>query len=458
MNYFESINPTNGKIIKEYLALSEDELNEILLNTDKRFDSWKKNSVDERSTYFLEIAEIINQKKNELSELLAAEMGKPIMQGKVEIEKCALLCRYYANNAALFLKDDIIKTEASKSYATFQPLGTILGIMPWNFPFWQVFRFAVPTMIAGNTILLKHAPNVLGCAKAIQQIFEESSLPNNCYNNIIITHDQVSSLIKNKLIKGISFTGSTKAGKKIAAQAGQAIKKSVLELGGNDPYIILKDADLDDAAKSCVAGRLLNSGQSCIAAKRFIVEKSIKSEFVTKVVELLKKEIVGDPFDLSTTVGPMVSLKAKKAIAKQLNKSINLGAKKVFQSDFPNLNELSAFHPVVLLDNVRPGMPAFDDELFGPVSSIITADNDKEAISLANKSSYGLGSAIFTKNIEKGERIARNEISSGAAFVNDFVKSDPRLPFGGIKNSGYGNELSRYGILEFVNVKTILIK
>ena len=247
--------------------------------------------------------------------------------------------------------------------------------MPWNFPFWQVFRFAVPTMIAGNTILLKHAPNVLGCAKAIQQIFEESSLPNNCYNNIIITHDQVSSLIKNKLIKGISFTGSTKAGSQIAAQAGQAIKKSVLELGGNDPYIILKDADLDNAVKSCVAGRLLNSGQSCIAAKRFIVEKSIKSEFELKVVELLKKEKVGDPFDLSTTVGPMVSLKAKKAIVKQLNKSINLGAKKVFQSDFPNLNELSAFHPVVLLDNVRPGMPAFDDELFGPVSSIITADN-----------------------------------------------------------------------------------
>ena len=231
MNYFESINPTNGQIIKEYLALSEDELNEILLNTDKRFDSWKKNSVDERSTYFLEIAEIIDQKKNELSELLASEMGKPIMQGKAEIEKCALLCRYYANNAALFLKDDIIKTEASKSYATFQPLGIILGIMPWNFPFWQVFRFAVPTMIAGNTILLKHAPNVLGCAKAIQQIFEESSLPNNCFNNIIITHDQVSSLIKNKLIKGISFTGSTKAGRQIAAQAGQAIKKSVLELG-----------------------------------------------------------------------------------------------------------------------------------------------------------------------------------------------------------------------------------
>ena len=458
MNYFESINPTNGQIIKEYLALSEDELNEILLNTDKRFDSWKKNSVDERSTYFLEIAEIIDQKKNELSELLASEMGKPIMQGKAEIEKCALLCRYYANNAALFLKDDTIKTEASKSYATFQPLGIILGIMPWNFPFWQVFRFAVPTMIAGNTILLKHAPNVLGCAKAIQQIFEESSLPNNCYNNIIITHDQVSSLIKNKLIKGISFTGSTKAGRQIAAQAGQAIKKSVLELGGNDPYIILKDADLDNAVKSCVAGRLLNSGQSCIAAKRFIVEKSIKSEFEVMVVELLKKEKVGDPFDLSTTVGPMVSLKAKKAIVKQLNKSINLGAKKVFQSDFPNLNELSAFHPVVLLDNVRPGMPAFDEELFGPVSSIITADNEKEAISLANQSSYGLGSAIFTKNIEKGERIARNEISSGAAFVNDFVKSDPRLPFGGIKNSGYGNELSRYGILEFVNIKTILIK
>ena len=458
MNYFESINPTNGKIIKEYLALSEDELNEILKNTDKRFDSWKKNSVDKRSTYFLEIAEIINQKKNELSELLASEMGKPILQGKAEIEKCALLCRYYANNATLFLKDDIIKTEASKSYATFQPLGIILGIMPWNFPFWQVFRFAVPTIISGNTVLLKHAPNVLGCAKAIQQIFEESRLPKNCYNNIIITHDQVSSLIKNKLIKGISFTGSTKAGKQIAAQAGQAIKKSVLELGGNDPYIILKDADLDNAAKSCVAGRLLNSGQSCIAAKRFIVEKSIKSDFEVRLVELLKKEKVGDPFDLLTTVGPMVSLKAKKTIVEQLNKSINLGAKKVFQSDFPNLNELSAFHPVVLLDNVRPGMPAFDDELFGPVSSMITADNDKEAISLANKSSYGLGSAIFTKNIEKGELIARNEISSGAAFVNDFVKSDPRLPFGGTKNSGYGNELSRYGILEFVNIKTILIK
>lgn len=458
MNYFESINPTNGKIIKEYLAFNEDELHKILLNAYQRFVSWKRESVYERSKYFLEIAEIIELKKNKLSELLATEMGKPIIQGKAEIEKCALLCKYYASNATLFLKDDIIKTEASKSYATFQPLGIILGIMPWNFPFWQVFRFVVPTMIAGNTILLKHAPNVLGCAKAIQQIFEESSLPNNCYNNIIITHDQVSSLIKNKLIKGISFTGSTKGGRRIAGQAGQAIKKSVLELGGNDPYIILEDADLDNAAKSCVAGRLLNSGQSCIAAKRFIVEKSIKSEFESKVVELLKKEIVGDPFDLSTTVGPMVSLKAKKAIVKQLNESVNLGAKKVFQSDFPNLNELSAFHPVVLLDNVRPGMPAFDDELFGPVSSIITADNEKEAISLANQSVYGLGSAIFTKNIENGERIARNEISSGAAFVNDFVKSDPRLPFGGIRNSGYGNELSRYGILEFVNIKTILIK
>ena len=458
MNYFQSINPSNGKVIASHPLQSKNSLDKIVLKTNETFALWRSVSIEERCMYFNKVSQLLIEKKDELSIIMANEIGKPLYQGIAEIEKCSLVCKYYADNAKSFLDDKIIKTEASKSYVFYQPLGIILGIMPWNFPFWQVFRFIAPTMIAGNAVLLKHAPNVQNCAIAIEKILLEAGFPQNCYKNIIISHQDVSSLIHDFNIKAVSFTGSTLAGRVIAKQAGKVLKKNVLELGGNDAYVVLKDADIDLAASCCATGRLLNSGQSCIAAKRFIVENDVKEQFQDRLISIIEKQKVGDPLDTRTTIGPLASKKAKEILMSQISKSVDLGAKLIFESDFPQGLDEASFHPVSVLTNVKKGMPAYHEELFGPVASIINADNEREAIRLANDTIFGLGSAIFTKDVKKGEYIAKNEIESGSAFVNDFVRSDPRLPFGGIKESGYGNELSSYGILEFVNTKSIYIQ
>ena len=457
MSDLRSINPSNGDIVGVYPQLSVQELNQLILEVNSEFDFWRKIPIKDRCQYFKYLAEAIQMRKDEFARLMALEMGKPLSQGIVELEKCAWVCNYYADNGEKFLADQNIITDASESYVSFQPLGVILAIMPWNFPFWQVFRFVAPAMIAGNVAVLKHASNVQGCADAIEGLFIEVGIPNNTFRNLTIDSSKVEYVIENPFIKAVSLTGSTSAGKSVAKKAGSVLKKTVLELGGSDPYVVLKDADLDIAVDACISGRLLNSGQSCIAAKRCIVDINIQLEFEKKIINKMKKQKVGDPFLDKSTVGPMVNKAAKDELAIQVSKSIDEGAKLIYESDVPN-SETGCYHPIMVLSNVKPGMPAFDEELFGPVACIITAQDQSEAISLANQTAYGLGAAVFTSDIEKGKEIAKVELEAGAGFVNDFVRSDPRLPFGGVKESGYGNELSSYGILEFVNIKTVYIR
>ena len=457
MSDLRSINPSNGDIVGVYPQLSAQELNQLILEVNSEFDFWRKIPIKDRCQYFKYLAEAIQMRKDEFARLMALEMGKPLSQGIVELEKCAWVCNYYADNGEKFLADQNIITDASESYVSFQPLGVILAIMPWNFPFWQVFRFVAPAMIAGNVAVLKHASNVQGCADAIEGLFIEVGIPNNTFRNLTIASSKVDYVIENPFIKAVSLTGSTSAGKSVAQKAGSVLKKTVLELGGSDPYVVLKDADLDIAVDACISGRLLNSGQSCIAAKRYIVDINIQLEFEKKIINKIKKQKVGDPFLDKSTVGPMVNKAAKDELAIQVSKSIDEGAKLIYESDVPN-SETGCYHPIMVLSNVKPGMPAFDEELFGPVACIITAQDQSEAISLANQTAYGLGAAVFTSDIEKGKEIAKVELEAGAGFVNDFVRSDPRLPFGGVKESGYGNELSSYGILEFVNIKTVYIR
>ena len=457
MSDLRSINPSNGDIVGVYPQLSLQELNQLILEVNSEFDFWRKIPIKDRCQYFKYLAEAIQMRKDEFARLMALEMGKPLSQGIVELEKCAWVCNYYADNGEKFLADQNIITDASESYVSFQPLGVILAIMPWNFPFWQVFRFVAPAMIAGNVAVLKHASNVQGCADAIEGLFIEVGIPNNTFRNLTIDSSKVDYVIENPFIKAVSLTGSTSAGKSVAQKAGSVLKKTVLELGGSDPYVVLKDADLDIAVDACISGRLLNSGQSCIAAKRYIVDINIQLEFEKKIINKIKKQKVGDPFLDKSTVGPMVNKAAKDELAIQVSKSIDEGAKLIYESDVPN-SETGCYHPIMVLSNVKPGMPAFDEELFGPVACIITAQDQSEAISLANQTAYGLGAAVFTSDIEKGKEIAKVELEAGAGFVNDFVRSDPRLPFGGVKESGYGNELSSYGILEFVNIKTVYIR
>ena len=457
MSDLRSINPSNGDIVGVYPQLSAQELNQLILEVNSEFDFWRKIPIKDRCQYFKYLAEAIQMRKDEFARLMALEMGKPLSQGIVELEKCAWVCNYYADNGEKFLADQNIITDASESFVSFQPLGVILAIMPWNFPFWQVFRFVAPAMIAGNVAVLKHASNVQGCADAIEGLFIEVGIPNNTFRNLTIDSSKVDYVIENPFIKAVSLTGSTSAGKSVAQKAGSVLKKTVLELGGSDPYVVLKDADLDIAVDACISGRLLNSGQSCIAAKRYIVDINIQLEFEKKIINKIKKQKVGDPFLDKSTVGPMVNKAAKDELAIQVSKSIDEGAKLIYESDVPN-SETGCYHPIMVLSNVKPGMPAFDEELFGPVACIITAQDQSEAISLANQTAYGLGAAVFTSDIEKGKEIAKVELEAGAGFVNDFVRSDPRLPFGGVKESGYGNELSSYGILEFVNIKTVYIR
>ena len=457
MSDLKSINPISGDVVGVYPQLTEIEINEIIVDVEKEFHLWKKFPIKERCQYFNNLKDAMLIRKDELSHLMALEMGKPLSQGIAEIEKCAWVCDYYAENGEDFLKNKLIDTEASESYISFQPLGIIFGVMPWNFPFWQVFRFAVPTMIAGNVVLLKHSSNVQGCADAIEGLFLEVGFPLNVFKNLTIDSSKVDKIIENPNVKAISLTGSTSAGKSVAKKAGSLLKKTVLELGGSDAYLVLKDADLDLAIDACSSGRLLNSGQSCISAKRFIIDQTIKSEFEKNIIKKMKKQNVGDPFLKDSTVGPMVDISSRDNLIKQVSNSIKKGAKLIYESSIPE-NKESAYHPIMILTDVKPGMPVFDEEIFGPVLSIISAKDELHAISLANQTSFGLGSAVFTSDIEKGKKIASFELDAGAGFVNDFVRSDPRLPFGGVKESGYGNELSSYGILEFVNIKTVYIR
>jgi succinate-semialdehyde dehydrogenase/glutarate-semialdehyde dehydrogenase len=383
-------------------------------------------------------------------------MGKPIRDGRAEAEKCAWVCEYYAEQAEAFLQPEIIPTDASKSFVTFQPSGVVLAVMPWNFPFWQVFRFAAPALMAGNTGVLKHASNVPGCALAIEEVFRQAGFPDHAFRTLLIGSQHVEAVIAHPLVTAVTLTGSTPAGKAVARKAGEMIKKTVLELGGSDAYVVLEDADLDATVTACVASRLVNAGQSCIAAKRFVVVESIRTRFEEAFVTQMRTAKVGDPLDEQTQVGPLARHDLRDALHHQVQASLAKGATCLLGGVLPESK--GAFYPPTVLTQVTKGMPAYDDELFGPVAAIIAVPDEPAAIRVANDSVFGLGAAVFTKDIAKGERIAAYELDAGCCFVNAFVKSDPRLPFGGIKESGYGRELSSYGIKEFVNIKTVYVR
>jgi succinate-semialdehyde dehydrogenase/glutarate-semialdehyde dehydrogenase len=432
------------------------ESSKIISLADKTFKTWKLFSFTHRAGLMKNAAEVLRQNSEEYSGLMTMEMGKPIAQSRAEVEKCAWVCDYYADNAEEFLKDEIIKTEASKSFVSYQPLGVILAVMPWNFPFWQVFRFAVPNLMAGNSGILKHASNVSGCAIAIEDVFRKAGFPENLFSTILVSSNNISNVISNNLIKAVTLTGSVPAGKSVASLAGSLIKKTVLELGGSDPYIILDDADLKAAAESCVNSRLINAGQSCIAAKRFIIVESVYDEFKKLFVDYMSNKKMGDPMNEANDLGPQASHQLRDELHDQVLRSVKMGAKIILGGKIPD--DTGAYYPPTVLRNVKPGIPAFDEEIFGPVAALIKAKDEVEAIELANNSIFGLGAAVFTKDKVKGEAIAKEKLNAGCCFVNDLVRSDPRLPFGGIKESGYGRELSPFGIKEFVNIKTVCVK
>ena len=452
----KSINPANGQEIASYKEMTLEEVGAIIANVDSAYHEWRNTSFDHRATLLRRASELLQNRKEDLGRLMTLEMGKPYTQALAEVTKCATVCEYYADNAERILADQIIETDASKSYVAYRPIGIVFAVMPWNFPFWQVLRFAAPALMAGNVGILKHASNVQGCAKEIEKIFHDAGFPKNVFRILVISSKYVKDVINNPLVKAVTLTGSTPAGKAVASQAGNVLKKTVLELGGSDPYIILEDADLDQAITACMIGRFLNTGQSCIAAKRFIVVESILDEFRGKILQAMKNQKWGDPFDEDVNIGPMVNIWSRNEVHEQVIASIEKGAELLVGGEVPDVE--GAFYPATLLENVKPGMPAFDDEIFGPVASIIPVKDEAEAIRLANQTPFGLGSAVFTRDVEKGERIAANEIEAGCCFVNDFVRSDPRLPFGGIKESGYGRELSEVGIREFTNMKTVYIR
>lgn len=451
-----SINPANNKIIKQYDEMTASDSSEIILLAHQSFLEWKETSFVHRAELMKNAAKVLRQNSEEYSALMTMEMGKPIAQSRAEVEKCAWVCDYYAENAEKFLTDELIKTEATKSFVTYQPLGAILAVMPWNFPFWQVFRFAAPNLMAGNSGVLKHASNVSGCALAIEEVFRKAGFPENLFRTLLVSSKNVKTIIEDEKIQAVTLTGSVPAGRSVASIAGNSIKKTVLELGGSDPYVILEDADLEKAALSCVNSRLINAGQSCIAAKRFIIVEKVYDEFERLYLDFMSRKKMGDPLDEKNDLGPQASIQLRDELHDQVLRSLQQGAKLLLGGNIPDLD--GAYYPPTVLSNVKPGIAAFDEELFGPVAALIKAKDEDEAIELANKSIFGLGAAVFTNDHDRGERIAKQKLNAGCCFVNDFVKSDPRLPFGGIKESGYGRELSPFGIREFVNIKTVYIK
>jgi succinate-semialdehyde dehydrogenase/glutarate-semialdehyde dehydrogenase len=451
----KSINPATEETINSFPAMQLDEVNSIIQLTETAHIEWKETDFNLRSKLMQNAAGVLKNNIEEYSKLMTEEMGKPIAQSRSEVEKCAWVCEYYAENAEKFLSDEIIKTDASKSFVTFQPLGVVLAVMPWNFPFWQVFRFAAPGLMAGNGGILKHASNVSGCALAIEDIFRKAGFPENIFRSILLPSSQMENVIKHEKVKAVTLTGSVPAGKSVAQTAGSVLKKTVMELGGSDPYVILEDADLELAADTCVTSRLINGGQSCIAAKRFIAVEKIYDQFEKLFVEKMKTKKMGDPFDEQNDLGPQASISLRDKLHQQVSKSINMGAELLLGGETPA--GTGAYYPATVLANVKKGMPAFDEELFGPVAALIKAKDEAEAIQFANDSIFGLGAAVFSSDEKKAEKIAKEKLNAGSCFINAFVKSDPRLPFGGINESGYGRELSVFGIREFVNIKTVYI-
>ena len=450
-NTITTTNPFNGAELNKYELFSDNKTQTALNTADKTFQDWKLTPLKKRSKLLRKLGDVLNDNIEKYSELITLEMGKPIKESRAEIKKCISLCDFYEKNAKHFLADQIIETEAHESFISYDPLGVILAVMPWNYPFWQVFRFAVPTLTAGNTALLKHSSNVTGCALIIQDCFEKAGYPIGCFQTVLADHDAIENLIQNEKIKAISLTGSEKAGISIAKTASSVLKKSVLELGGNNACIVLDDADLDKYLDVMVKARFQNSGQSCIAAKRFIVTAGIYDKFVKQFKDKVENLKYGDPLKESTEIATLARTDLAKDLEKQVEDSIKKGAKVLIG----NKTDKTYYAPTILTD-VTEDMAVFKEETFGPVAPIIKAKDLDHAIQLASNSRFGLGTMLFTKDIEKAKQKIIH-IPDGAFFINELVKSDPRLPFGGTKASGYGRELSKEGIHEFVNIKTVFI-
>lgn len=453
---FTTINPATELPLATYNCLNTQMIDAAICNSYQAYQDYRRTSFEFRQNLMLKVAEILESKKQEFATLITQEMGKPISFAIAEIEKCALVARYYARNAQQHLKNEVFKTELAESYVTYQPLGVIFAIMPWNFPFWQVFRFAAPNLMAGNVVILKHAPNCLGSGEVIAQIFQDAGFMPYVFQHFIIDVQDCVKVIENPYIAGVTLTGSERAGSAVAAIAGKNLTKSVLELGGNDPYIVLEDANLDLAAQEIVKSRLNNSGQVCIAAKRIIVVKEVLDALIDKVLSLVKNYVIGNPLNLQTQCGPLARADLRAEVHSQVQESICKGAKLILGGEIPK--NLGFYYPVTVLTDVLPGMPAFDDEIFGPVFAFIAAADEDCAINYANQSRFGLSAAIFSKNVDKARKIAEQKIETGSCFINSMSSSNPLLPFGGIKNSGFGRELGREGLIEFMNVKTIVIK
>ena len=448
-------NPATGETLETYDEMSEREVQDSIEQAHTAHLAWRETSFDKRAQLLRRLAELLREDQETLATLLSREMGKPITQSRAEIEKCALGCYFYAEHGEAFLAPEMVGTDARKSYVTYRPLGVVLAVMPWNFPFWQVLRFAAPALMAGNAALLKHATNVTGCALAIEALFRRAGFPEGLFRTLLIPSRQVESVLDHPHVAAATLTGSTEAGQAVAAAAGKRVKKTVLELGGSDPYVILEDADLDATITACATGRLQNTGQSCIAAKRFIVAEPILETFRQKLVDAFKAYRMGDPMDEDTQLGPLARADLRDDVHAQVKSSVEKGAALLLGGDMSE--GPGAFYQPTILANVQKGMPAYDEEVFGPVAAIIAARDEEDAIRIANDTPYGLGAAVFTQDVARGEKIAAERLEAGNCFVNAFVKSDPRIPFGGVKASGYGRELSVQGIREFTNIKTVYI-
>jgi succinate-semialdehyde dehydrogenase/glutarate-semialdehyde dehydrogenase len=449
-----SINPATEETVATYPDHTESQVLEVLAKAAEAGREWRKTSMEHRAQLLHKTAQGLRKNLSQLARTITSEMGKPIGQAEAEVEKCAVGCEHYATHGAVYLANDIVKTDADDSYIAYEPLGVVLAIMPWNFPFWQAMRFAAPTLMAGNVCVLKHAPNVPGCALAIERVLREGGFPAGAFTALLVDVPVVESIIRHPAIAAVTLTGSSRAGMAVAAQTGKALKKCVLELGGSDPFIVLEDVDVEATAKAAVGARTLNSGQSCIAAKRFIVVGDA-GRFAGTMADVMSKLKVGDPLDRTTDVGPIARKDLLEHLESQVERSIAAGARPLVGGHC--MGGKGFYYAPTVLADVKPGMPAFDEEIFGPVAAVVSANNVDEAIELANRTEYGLGASIWTRDVEWAKKLVPR-IESGSVFINGMVKSDARLPFGGVKHSGYGRELARQGMLEFVNVKTVWIR
>ena len=447
-----SQNPYTGETIKEHREFTSQDIDKALEKADAGFRSWKTTGFSQRSELMLKAAEELKKNKQEYAETITLEMGKPIKQSIAEVEKCAWVCEYYAENAEKQLAPEAIDTDAGESYVNYAPLGVILAIMPWNYPFWQVFRFAAPALMAGNVGVLKHASNTMRCGEKIEQVFVRAGFPEGCFQNLLIGSKMVDEVLEDERVRAVTLTGSGGAGSAVAATAGKHIKKSVLELGGSNALVVFEDADLNEAIETSIQARFQNTGQSCIAGKRLLLHRSIAEEFTTKFVEKVRALKSGDPMEEETFIGVQAREDLAQDLEKQVNESVKMGAKLLVGGE-----RKKAFFAPAVLYGVTPQMPVFKEETFGPAIGITTFESDEEAVNLINDSQFGLGVTLFTKDHERAKKLIP-KIEDGAVFVNELVKSDPRLPFGGTKKSGYGRELSKFGIREFVNIQTVYFK